>query len=125
MAPGETTLDQLVTRIVETVQPLRIILFGSAARGTMRPDSDLDVLVVVADGTNPLHTAQAIYRRLPGLGVPADILVVRESDLERHRDNIGLIYRTILHQGSDLYNARTAAWDSSSEARPRPRGSRT
>ena|SRR5436309_473620 len=108
MAPGETTLDQLVTRIVETVQPLRIILFGSAARGTMRPDSDLDVLVVVAEGSNPLHTAQAIYRRLPGLGVPVDILVVTESDLERHRDNIGLIYRMILRQGSDLYNVRTA-----------------
>ena len=48
--------------------------------------------------------------------------------LEPFEDGSGteaLIYRTILHQGSDLYNARTAAWDSSSEARPRPRGSRT
>ena len=40
-------LDALVGRIVEAVHPRRIILFGSAARNEMRPDSDLDVLVVM------------------------------------------------------------------------------
>jgi predicted nucleotidyltransferase len=43
-------LDELVRRIVEAVNPLRIILFGSAARGEMGPDSDIDVLArVVGD----------------------------------------------------------------------------
>jgi predicted nucleotidyltransferase len=36
-------LDEAVRRIVESVHPRRIILFGSAARGDGRPDSDLDL----------------------------------------------------------------------------------
>jgi len=32
-----------------------------------------------------------------------DVLVATPSDLERHKNNIGLIYRTILREGKDLY----------------------
>jgi predicted nucleotidyltransferase len=49
MKPDEQKLQELVQRIVETVHPLRIILFGSAARGEMGPNSDLDVLVAMPD----------------------------------------------------------------------------
>ena len=45
MQPDANIIDQLVERIVEVVNPLKIILFGSAARGEMGPDSDVDVLV--------------------------------------------------------------------------------
>lgn len=38
----EAALDQLVERIVKIAQPERIILFGSAARNEMGPDSDLE-----------------------------------------------------------------------------------
>lgn len=46
-------LDELVKRTVEAVRPLRIILFGSAARGEMGPDSDIDLLVVMPEGSVP------------------------------------------------------------------------
>ncbi len=42
----QAALDDIVRRIVEVDQPERIILFGSAARGEMGPDSDLDLLVI-------------------------------------------------------------------------------
>jgi predicted nucleotidyltransferase len=51
-------LDGLVRRIVQAVHPLRIILFGSAARGQMGPHSDLDVLVVMPDGIHPQMIAR-------------------------------------------------------------------
>jgi predicted nucleotidyltransferase len=35
-----TEIDRLVQRIVEIVHPLRIILFGSAARGEIGPNND-------------------------------------------------------------------------------------
>ena len=85
MEPDAQLLDELVRRIVETVHPLRIILFGSAARGEMGRDSDLDVLVVMPDGIPRWETAQLIRRYLMGLGFAKDILVVTESDIERHR----------------------------------------
>ncbi len=98
-------LDKLVQRIVEAVHPLRIILFGSAARGEMGPDSDFDLLVVMPDGTHRRHTAQHLYGTIRGIKVPYDILVATPSDLEEHKDNIGLIYRTVLSEGRELYAA--------------------
>ena len=105
MEPKRDRLDELVRRIVEAVHPLRIILFGSAARGEMGTDSDLDVLVVMPDGTHRRQTAQYLHTRMFGLGAPVDILVATPQDLERHRENIGLIYRTILLEGRMIYGA--------------------
>jgi len=105
MPPDPKVLDELVRRIVEAVHPLRIILFGSAARGEMGPNSDLDVLVVMPDGVHRRNTIGFLYERLYGLGVAKDIIVATESDLRIHADNIGLIYQTILREGKELYNA--------------------
>ncbi len=68
MQPNAAVLDRLVQQIVDAVRPLRIVLYGSAVRGEMRPDSDLDILVVVPEDTHRRHTAQMLYRRLGGLG---------------------------------------------------------
>ena len=105
MQSDSEAIEQLVQRIIELVQPLRIILFGSAARGEMGPDSDIDVLVVMPEGVHRRQTAQLLYQQIRGLGVPFDILVATPDDLERHRDNIGLIYQSILREGREVYAA--------------------
>jgi predicted nucleotidyltransferase len=73
MHPDSQAIDELVRRIVEAVHPRRIVLFGSAARGEMGPNSDLDVLVIMPDGTHRRKTAQEIYRRMWGFGFAKDI----------------------------------------------------
>ena len=98
-------LDRLVKRIVDAVHPLRIILFGSAARGELTPDSDVDVLVVMPDGTHRRHTARHIYGTVRGIKVPYDVVVATPSDLEKYGNSIGLIYKTILEEGRELYAA--------------------
>jgi uncharacterized protein len=80
-------LDELVRRIVAAAQPLRIILFGSAAEGAMGPHSDLDILVVMPDGIDRGRTTADIYRGLYGLGFATDVVVVTASDVERHAAN--------------------------------------
>ena len=105
MQPNPEVVEQLVRRIIELVHPLRIILFGSAARGKMESDSDIDVLVVMPEGVHRRRTAQLLYRQIRGLGVPFDILVATPDDLERHKDNIGLIYQSILREGREVYVA--------------------
>jgi len=105
MATVSNVIDQLVRKIVETVHPLRIILFGSAARGDSGPSSDLDLLVVMPQGTHRRKTAQELYRKIRGVGVPSDILVATPTDLERHKEDPGLIYRTILEEGREVYAA--------------------
>jgi HEPN domain-containing protein len=69
MKPDEQKLQELTERIVDAVHPLRIILFGSAARGEMELNSDFDVLVVMPEGVHRRRTAQLIYRHLLGFGV--------------------------------------------------------
>jgi len=98
-------VEELVQRIVEEVRPLRIILFGSAARGEVGPNSDIDLLVVMPEGVHRRRTAQLLYQNVKGLGVPFDILVATPGDLQKHKDNIGLIYRAILQEGREVYAA--------------------
>ena len=43
----QRTIDAVVRRIVENFQPQKIILFGSYALGTPRPESDVDLLIVM------------------------------------------------------------------------------
>ncbi|MDE0183927.1 MAG: nucleotidyltransferase domain-containing protein [Candidatus Poribacteria bacterium] len=46
----QRTLDEIIRRVVEVAQPERIILFGSAVRSTMTPNSDVDLLIVKEGG---------------------------------------------------------------------------
>lgn len=100
---GQSVIDELVRRIVEAVHPLRIILFGSAARGEVGPHSDIDVMVVMPEGVDRLGTARLIYRSLGDLQVPVDVLVASEDDLVRYRDTKGLIYRNVVREGRAIY----------------------
>jgi len=103
MQLASEVIESLVQSIVEAVHPLKIILFGSYARGETDPGSDIDVLVVMPEGVHRRRTAQLLYRRIKGLGVPFDILVATPGSLEKHKDNIGLIYRSVLREGKEIY----------------------
>jgi len=98
-------LQELVNRIVAAVRPLRIVLFGSAARGEMGPDSDIDVMVIMPDGTHRRHTAEMLHRQFFGIPFGIDVIVTTPSDLEKYSHTAGLIYRTILEEGHELYAA--------------------
>ena len=101
----ETVTRQIVEQIVQLIHPTRIILFGSAAREGEKAAHDIDLLVVMPDGTHKRRTAQNLYRKITGVGMPFDIVVTTPSDLDRHRDNPGLIYRNILREGVEVYAA--------------------
>jgi predicted nucleotidyltransferase len=97
-------LDEIVRRIVEVAQPERIILFGSAARGEIGPDSDLDLLVVKA-GVHRRRLAREIYRRLFGIPVPVDVIVVTPQDVQAFQGKVGTIIEPALREGRLLYAA--------------------
>ncbi len=83
----DAMLREAVTRLVDSLHPRRIYLFGSRARGDSGPDSDLDILVLVDRPEEPLYKlAQRGYRALRGIRRPADVLVwdVETFDARRH-----------------------------------------
>ncbi len=101
---AEDTLDRIIQRIVEVAKPEKIILFGSAARGTMGTHSDVDLLVVKA-GAKRLDLTGEIYRALHGVGAPVDVIVATPEDLERYRDSHALVIAPALKQGKVVYAA--------------------
>ena len=97
----------LISRIVESLtpyQPEKIILFGSAARGEMGPDSDVDLLVVKS-GVDRLETARAVRRSLLGIGMPKDVIAVTPEDLSRYGGDRSRVIFSALREGKVVYAA--------------------
>jgi predicted nucleotidyltransferase len=105
MIDNKEIVNELVRRIVTAAHPVRIILFGSFARGDQDHNSDIDALVVMPDGSACRKTAKQIYAHLSGFGFAADIVVATPSILERHKDNPSLVYFQALREGKELYSA--------------------
>lgn len=104
--PGQarTIIRDMVRRIVERSHPLRVILFGSHARGTARPDSDVDLLVVIpAGGGSNIKKAAEIYAYLGPVGLSKDIVVVTPEELEDYRNIDGTVIKPAIQEGKVLY----------------------
>ena len=97
-------LDEIVRRIVEAVEPEKIILFGSAARGDASSHSDLDLLVI-KEGADHWQAARRIYRRLAGVRAAVDAVVVTPQDVERYGDSQALVIAPALREGKVVYAA--------------------
>jgi predicted nucleotidyltransferase len=104
--PRQDIIDEVIRRVSKIVHPRRIVLFGSAVRGQMGPDSDLDLLVIVRGPVHRRTLAQEIYRNLHGIPLPVDIVVATEQDIERCGDSVGTILRPALREGEVIYEAR-------------------
>ena len=97
---------EITRRIVASVSPQRILLFGSAVTGQLNEDSDLDFLVIMRGHVHRRQLAQKIYRELQGVGAPVDVVVVTEEDIAQYGDKPGTILRPALAEGQVLYDAR-------------------
>ena len=97
-------MPEVVGRIVEGFDPLRVILFGSRARGDAGPHSDVDLLVVMPDGIEDKHRVTVeILRALKDAPFPKDIVVTTPEEVERRGDLVGTMLRPALREGKILY----------------------
>ncbi|MEI6168940.1 MAG: nucleotidyltransferase domain-containing protein [bacterium] len=70
------------SRLVEEYRPSRIVLFGSYARGKPRPDSDVDLLIVMPfKGSGVSKAAEMIRKLSPSFAV--DLVIRTPTDIER------------------------------------------
>ena len=105
MPPSDRTLAAIVERIVERFHPERIILFGSRARGTARPDSDVDLLVVMPFTGSRLRLAVEIRKTLRGLGVAKDIVIMTPEKFAVRKEIPGTIAYPAAREGQVLHAA--------------------
>lgn len=98
----EATIIEAGRRLSEAAPGARVVLFGSHARGDAGPRSDLDFLVVEREVENTAMESVRLDRTLRGLGVAADVVVVRERDLEEWRNVRGSLVHAALADGRVL-----------------------
>src|SRR3990172_11392270 len=97
-------IDEIVRQIVEKFKPQKIILFGSYARGNPRPESDVDLLVVMDTPLRELQQAVQICQQIDyrfGLD-----LIVHTPEVLAERVKMGdWFLRDVLKEGKVLYEA--------------------
>ena len=102
----ESVLQEMVRRLVEAIDPDRIILFGSRARGDARPDSDVDLLVIKDSDEPPHRRVIPAYRALGGLGVPKDIIWRTPDEVRDWSEVQNYVTTRALREGRVLYEKR-------------------
>lgn len=101
---GHPVLQEIVRRLVDTYQPERIYLFGSAARGEATHDSDYDLLVIVPDdATKRQRDSGRAYQALWGVDAPVDVLVWRKKYFEERLCLKASLSSTVAREGKLLY----------------------
>ena len=96
-------ISAMVERIVRDFQPLRIVLFGSHARGEAHEGSDIDLLVVLPAVRDKRRDAVAIRRALADFPVGKDIIVTTPDEINLRGNMVGSILRPALRDGKAIY----------------------
>jgi predicted nucleotidyltransferase len=99
-------LSEILRRLVKTFDPASIWLFGSRARGTSRPDSDFDLLMVAKpSGSFGSEDYERVYAPLVGLGVGCDVVPCSAEDFSEGACIKTSLIAQILSDGRRLYVA--------------------
>jgi predicted nucleotidyltransferase len=96
-------IAEMVDRLVRGFDPLTIVLFGSRARGAERRDSDVDLLVVLAEVSDRRVEVAEMLHALADVPVPKDVVVTTPEEIARRGDLVGTVLRPALREGKVLY----------------------
>ncbi|MCL1991706.1 MAG: nucleotidyltransferase domain-containing protein [Spirochaetes bacterium] len=107
MAETKTVLDKIVSVIVSAIEPDRIVLFGSCARGDSKSGSDIDLLVLKKGLKNANAATDGLYMSFfdKKIKVPVDLIVADYDKFNALKNETGCIYKTISEEGKTVYGA--------------------
>jgi predicted nucleotidyltransferase len=103
----EEVLSDIVQAIVREVDPERIYLFGSRARGEARQDSDVDLLIVVSEPFGPEHSRfqeiNRVYRALSSFRIPNNVLLYSSDEFAKWSQSLNHVVGRCFREGKLLY----------------------
>jgi len=100
----QAAIQSVVDQIAALVHPNRIILFGSYAYGTPRPESDVDLLVIMETKLSDAQQAAFILQNIQyrfGL----DLVVCPPGRLAQRLEWGDWFLREIINRGVTLYES--------------------
>ena len=99
---SQPPVKEIVQRIVEAFRPRRIVMFGSRALGTARPDSDLDLLIEMDSSDPPAERVRAVDVLFGLRRWAMDLVVLTPQEVEEQRRYRNSLVRVIESQREDV-----------------------
>ena len=96
-------MEVAIVEKLKSINPLKIILFGSYAYGTPNSDSDLDICVIKQDVKSKSKEKKEIRERLKELFIAKDIIVSSLEEYEFYKNQYGSVFMEIERKGKQLW----------------------
>jgi predicted nucleotidyltransferase len=103
---NDALIRDIVRRIVDTVRPEKVILFGSQARGDARPNSDFDVLVIQQSDEPRYRRSIPLYVALADLPVEVEVMVYTLEEVDEWSQVPQAFVTTAVREGTAIYERR-------------------
>lgn len=103
----QEAIDHIVQQIAEKFHPMKIILFGSYAYGETRPESDVDLLIIMETQLKEIQQEILICQQVDchfGL----DVIVKTPENLEKRLALGDPFLKEIVKKGKVLYERAAA-----------------
>jgi len=101
--PVSETVPPILDRIIESLAPERVILFGSYAYGAPTPDSDVDRLVVMETSASPAERFLAVSKLVRPRPFPLDVVVKTPAEMRAALAASDPFVQEIVERGQTLY----------------------
>lgn len=95
-------IDEIVNRL-QKLSPIKIILFGSYARGTAHESSDVDLLIIKESGASRIREMIAARKLLKGLKKPFDVIVTTMDEFDFYRKQVNSVHHAADTAGRLIY----------------------
>ncbi len=99
----QASIEQITREIVAAMQPRRIVLFGSRARGSERAGSDVDLMIEMDSDLRPLERMRRVYEVCRGRTLPMDVVVYTPDEVAEQRQYRNSLVSEIEREGKVLY----------------------
>jgi predicted nucleotidyltransferase len=103
----EELLKEMTEKIVREINPRKVVLFGSHARGTAHPNSDLDFLVVEDGPFNAQRSRRAemtrLWKLLGKYPISKDFLVYSPEEIAKWEGSVNHVIHHAMTEGRVLY----------------------
>ncbi len=96
-------LSRVLERLVRSFAPGRIVIFGSYAKGTARPGSDVDLLVVADLEGDPVALQRRARQLVADSFPPVDVVLCTPEDVAEAHTARSPFLLSVLGSGITVY----------------------
>jgi predicted nucleotidyltransferase len=99
-------IQRVAERLATAANAVRVILFGSYARGEAEENSDVDLMIIAESQQPRFKRSRELYKLLRPHPFGMDILVYTPREIEKGKRSPHSFVSTVLKEGKTLYVRR-------------------